>query len=351
MRKKIQIRAGDGYDFIIEDGLLNSAGELVASVLDADRIALFSDSTVAPLFADRVEEQLQKANFQTCRYVYEAGERSKNIGTVTSFLDFMAENNLTRGDAVAVLGGGVAGDMGGFAASIYQRGIKFIQIPTTILASVDSSVGGKTGVDTKYGKNLTGTFWQPSLVLCDTNTFQELNEEEVLCGYAEVIKSAAIRRPELFKDLEEGKFQTAMQDVIAQCVEIKSEVVEEDERESGVRRILNFGHTMAHSIELKSDFGITHGKAVAIGMLMVTKASEKHGLTEAGTYDRLYSLIQREGYQTETELPLEVLCEAARHDKKTAGDSIRIVYLDKIGSAKTKKIKLDDLYDFYHVED
>ena len=349
MRKKIRVRAGDGYDFIIGDGLLANVGELAASVMNADRIALFTDSTVGPLFADAVEERLRRARFETCRFVFEAGERSKNIATTAEFLDFMAEHDLTRGDAVVALGGGVTGDMGGFAASIYQRGIKFMQIPTTVLAAVDSSVGGKTGVDTKYGKNLTGTFWQPSLVLCDTDTFEELSEDEILCGYAEVIKSAAIRGPRIFKDLEEGKFRTAMPDIIARCVNIKSDVVAEDERESGVRRILNFGHTMAHSIELKSDYGISHGKAVAIGMLMVTKASESRGMTEKGTYDRLYNLIRREGYQTETEIPLEELCEAARHDKKTSGDAISIVYLDRIGSAKTEKVKLKDLYEFYHV--
>lgn len=349
MRKTIRVDAGDGYDFIIDRGLLADAGRLAASVLKPDRVTLFTDSTVEPLFADFLEEHLKSAGFQTCRFVYKAGERSKTIETVAECLDFMAANELKRSDAVIVLGGGVAGDMGGFAASIYQRGISFIQVPTTILAAVDSSVGGKTGVDTKYGKNLTGTFWQPSMVLCDTENFQSLDQNEVMNGYAEVIKSAAIRDPVLFGALEKGQFRKALPEIIARCVEIKSAVVHEDERESGVRRILNFGHTMAHSIELKSDFQMSHGRAVAIGMLMVTKASEAHGLTEKGTYDRLYSLISGEGYQTETEIPLEELCEAARHDKKTAGEAIHLVYLDRIGSAQTRKVKLEELYDFYNV--
>ena len=349
MRKTIHIRAGDGYDFIIADGLLASAGELTASVLKDGKVALFTDSVVEPLYAERLEESLQKSGFQTSRFVYEAGEQSKNMNTVVEFLDFMAAHELTREDAVVVLGGGVAGDMGGFAASIYQRGIPFVQVPTTVLAAVDSSVGGKTGVDTRYGKNLTGTFWQPSLVLCDTDTLRSLSKDEMINGYAEVVKSAAIRDSKLFRELEEGKFRTDMPDVIGSCVSIKSDVVHEDERESGIRRILNFGHTMAHSIELKSNYRISHGRAVAVGMLMVTKASEKHGLTEKGTYDRLYRLISEEGYRTETEIPLEELCEAARHDKKTSGDSIRLVYLDKIGSAQTQKVKLTELYDFYNV--
>lgn len=349
MRKTIRVRAGDGYDFIIGDNLLPDISNMTSSVVNAGTVALFTDSNVAPLFADRVEEQLRRGRFRTCRFVFEAGEKSKNIETVARFLDFMSENNMTRGDAVAVLGGGVAGDMGGFAASIYLRGIKFMQMPTTVLAAVDSSVGGKTAVNTRYGKNLTGTFWQPSLVLCDTTTFDQLSEDQILDGYAEVIKSAAIRGARIFEDLEAGKFRTDMADIIARCVNIKSDVVHEDERESGLRRILNFGHTMAHAIELKSGFGISHGKAVAIGMLMVTRASEARGLSEKGTYERLYDLIKGAGYRTETDIPLEELCDAARHDKKASGDSINLAYIDRIGSAKIRKVKLDDLYDFYNV--
>lgn len=349
MRKTIRVEAGDGYDFIIDEGLLTDAGQLIKAVLKGSRVTLFTDSTVEPLYAELLEERLMSAGLQPCRFVYEAGERSKNIKTVAEALDFMAANEMTRDDAVVVLGGGVAGDMGGFAASIYQRGIRFVQVPTTILAAVDSSVGGKTGVDTRYGKNLTGTFWQPSLVLCDTGTLRSLNEDEVMNGCAEVIKSAAIHDLAMFRDLEQGAFRTAMSEIIAGCVRIKSAVVQEDERESGVRRILNFGHTMAHSIELKSEFRMSHGRAVAIGMLMATKASEARGLTEKGTHDRLYSLISGEGYQTETEIPLEALCEAARHDKKAAGDAIHLVYLEKIGSAATVRVKLSELYDFYNV--
>ena len=215
MRKTIRVDAGDGYDFIIDEGLLANAGQLTEAVLKGRRVTLFTDSTVGPLYAELLEERLKGAGLQTCRFVYEAGERSKNIDTVAEALDFMAANEMPRDDAVVVLGGGVAGDMGGFAASIYQRGIRFVQVPTTILAAVDSSVGGKTGVDTRYGKNLTGTFWQPSLVLCDTDTLRSLSEDEVMNGYAEVIKSAAIRDSALFRELEEGGFRAAMSEVIA----------------------------------------------------------------------------------------------------------------------------------------
>ncbi len=349
MNKKIHINAGEGYDFIIGDKLFSSVGTLAAATLGADRVAVFTDSNIEPLYAQRIEEQLRQARFHTCRFVFPAGERSKNMDTISSFLNFMSENNLTRRDAVVVIGGGVAGDMGGFAASIYLRGIKFVQIPTTLLAAVDSSVGGKTGIDTPHGKNLVGTFWQPSLVLCDTQAFQSLSRDQILDGLAEVIKSAAIRAPRVFRDLEEKPFDDNMADIIARCVTMKGDVVEEDEKESGVRRILNFGHTMAHAIELRSDYSISHGKAVAIGMLMVTKASEHHGMTQPGTYDRLYRLIRSQGYRTETDIPLAELCEAAAHDKKTAGSSIHLVYLKKIGEAATELVPLADLHDFLNV--
>jgi 3-dehydroquinate synthase len=349
MKKKIRINAGDGYDFVIGGGLLDEIGRMAASVMDARRIAVFTDSTVNRLYADKIEDQLRQARFKTYRYVYEAGEQSKNLDTTAQFLDFMSECGLTRGDAVAVLGGGVAGDMGGFAASVYLRGIDFMQIPTTLLASVDSSVGGKTGVDTKYGKNLVGTFWQPSLVVCDTDTFDSLGEDLMLDGFAEVIKTAAIKSDKMFGDLENGLFTENMSDIIARCVTIKGDVVHDDEKESGLRRILNFGHTMAHAIELESGYKISHGRAVAIGMLMITRASEAHGLTEAGTYKRLYDLISSHGYQTEPDAPLEKLCEAARRDKKSGGSFIKLVYIPKIGEAAVMKVDFDELYDFYNV--
>ena len=349
MRKRIRIKAGEGYDFVIGDGLLDEIGNMAKSVMDARRIILFTDSTVNGLYADKIENELKRARFKTFRYVYEAGEKSKILNTVAELLDYMSDCGLTRGDAVAVLGGGVAGDMGGFAASVYLRGIKFMQIPTTLLASVDSSVGGKTGVDTKNGKNLVGTFWQPSLVVCDTSVFESLGHDLMLDGFAEVIKTAAIRSEKMFRELEDGLFTEKMADIIARCVTIKGDVVQSDEKEKGLRRILNFGHTMAHAIELSSNYTISHGRAVAIGMLMVTKASEAHGLTEAGTYRRLYDLIEREGYETETDIPLDLLCEAAHRDKKSGGSFIKLVYIPKIGQAAVKKVSYTDLFDFYNV--
>ena len=351
MTNTIHIDAGSGYDVLIGRDLLAQVGERTRRALPKTaRIAVFTDTTVQPLYGDAVERSLREAGFETCCFVFPAGERSKNLATVGRFLDFMSEHRLTRRDAVLVLGGGVAGDMGGFAASIYLRGIPFVQVPTTLLAAVDSSVGGKTGIDTAYGKNLTGTFWQPSLVVCDTGTFDSLGVDQVLDGTAEIIKTASIRDADLFERLEAGALKADPEAVIARCVEIKGEVVASDEKESGLRRILNFGHTLGHAIELKKDYGISHGRAVAIGMLLVTAATRKNGWTESGIYERLLSLISSSGFAVETDVPLEDLCEAARSDKKSEGDSIHIIYLQTIGSCADRTVRFDALYDFLKSE-
>lgn len=385
--QQIHVNAGGGYDILIGRGLLDSAGKAAAGVLmpqaaaggsaetvhSADdaapaaagaplKLAVFTDSTVGKLYADRVEKSLAEAGFETCRYEYQAGEKQKNISTVTDFVEFMSARHMTRRDAVVVVGGGVAGDMGGFAASVYLRGIRFIQIPTSLLAAVDSSVGGKTGVDTARGKNLMGTFWQPSLVICDTAVFESLNDDLILDGMAEVIKTAAIRDAEFFGRIESacsgaglsgpgaarGFLAVHADEIVKECVTIKGSVVEADEKESGLRRILNFGHTMAHSIEKHACYGISHGKAVAIGMLMVTRASEYRGITESGTYERLYDLTGRLGYVREYDAPTAELCRIAENDKKTAGGSIALVCLRRIGEAEIADVKLSELATFYN---
>lgn len=366
--KNIHVNAGNGYDIFIGNGLLDRAGELCTDVLDAKKkalknmkIALFTDSNVERLYAERVRKSLEMQSFDVFVYSYEAGELSKNITTVSSFIDFMAERSLGRGDAVAVLGGGVAGDMGGFAASIYMRGIKFIQIPTSLLAAVDSSVGGKTGVDTIVGKNLIGSFWQPSLVLCDTAVFNTLDEGLIMDGLAEVIKTAAICDADFYAELErvaetepdrKAAFEKLIsgdeaESLVGKCVKIKSRVVEADERESGLRRILNFGHTMGHAIEKHAEYKISHGKAVAIGMCMISRAAERHGLGESGIYERLSRLLAKFGYDISYEADNEELCRIAEKDKKAKGGGIGLVYLSEMGRAEVKELPVADLTAFF----
>lgn len=347
MTETIRVNAGKGYDVKIGSGLLAEAGRMSAEVLRGRKAAVFADSVVAPLYGDIVEESFRNAGFETCRFVFPAGESSKNIDTIAEFIDFMSENHLTRKDAVIALGGGVTGDMGGFAASIYLRGIDFIQIPTTLLAAVDSSVGGKTGVNIAAGKNLMGAFWQPSLVIYDTDTFKSLNNDAILDGTAEIIKTGAIRDASLFELIEKTEVKDELTQIVKRCVEIKGAVVDEDEKEGGVRKILNFGHTMAHSIEKDSDYGISHGKAVAIGMLMMTAASEAAGMTAEGTYRRLRKVIIDKGFETAyAGADLERLCRLASSDKKTSGDKISLIYINETGSASIYDIKLEEMKGF-----
>lgn len=346
--KKVHINAGNGgkgYDVNIGSGLLKSAGQMIADVLKADRVSLFTDSTVNGLYGDLVEDQLRSAGFETSRYVFPAGEQSKNLDVIAGFLDFMAEKHLTRKDAVIALGGGVAGDMGGFAAAVYLRGIDFVQIPTSLLAAVDSSVGGKTGVDISAGKNLVGAFWQPSLVICDTDAFATLGRDQILDGTAEILKTGAIRDADLFERAAAADIMAEAEEIVERCVIIKGQVVDADEKESGLRKILNFGHTMGHAIEKHSDFGLSHGKAVAVGMLMATRASEKAGLTAEGTFDLLYEAISAKGFETSYDAPAEDLCRLAASDKKTSGSGISLVYIPEIGSADTYDVPLEKLAD------
>ena len=351
MTETIRINAGKGYDVKIGPGLLQKAGDLAAETLRGKKAALFTDSVVAGLYADIVEESFRQAGFETCRFVFPAGEDCKNMQTAAAFVDFMSEHHLTRKDAVITLGGGVAGDMGGFAASIYMRGIDFIQIPTTLLAAVDSSVGGKTGVNISAGKNLMGSFWQPSLVLYDTGTFESLNDDLILDGTAEIIKTAAIRDASLLQLVEKSGIESCLPDITARCVKIKVGIVEKDEKESALRKILNFGHTMAHAIEKDSEYRISHGKAVAIGMLMVTQASEAAGMTEKGTYRKLFDLIASKGFETSYPgADLKRLCQLATNDKKASGDSVSLVYIEKIGISSICDVKLDQMQSFFEGE-
>lgn len=347
--KNVHINAGNGgngYDVRIGSGLLAQSGRMIREAVRADRAAVFADSAVDALYGETVVRQLEQAGFEVCKFVFPAGEESKNLSTVSRFIDFMAEKHLTRKDVVVALGGGVAGDMGGFAAAIYLRGIEFVQIPTTLLAAVDSSVGGKTGVDIEAGKNLVGAFWQPSLVICDTDVFGTLGADQILDGTAEILKTGAIRDAALFEKAASCSIPDVAEEVVERCVQIKGEVVDADEKEAGLRRILNFGHTMAHAIEKYSQFGISHGKAVAIGMLMMTKAFERAGRTAPGTYDRMYEVISGKGFAVSYDAPLEELCRLASSDKKTSGGSISLVYISEIGSADVFDVSLENLYDF-----
>ncbi len=297
--KTISVNTGHPYQIHIGRGLLECIPKLLSPVCGARRpkLAVITDDRVDSLAfpdgrqpAQTLLTAFEKAGYSVCKFVFPNGEASKTLDTVRQAYAFFSEHEITRTDMVVAFGGGVVGDLAGFAAASWLRGVEFIQIPTTLLAMVDSSVGGKTGVDIPQGKNLVGAFWQPSLVVCDTDMLSLLPAETFADGMAEVIKYGAIFDRELFEQLERGGQALAgpgaLEGIIARCVDLKRQVVEDDERDKGRRQLLNFGHTFGHAIEKQSDFTITHGHGVAIGMAMMARACERAGLAPAQTAAR-----------------------------------------------------------------
>ena len=259
--KTVTIHASRSYNIHIGSGLLAHLGSYARQLGKAQKVCIVSDSNVWPLYGSIASDSLEKARFEVMSFVFPAGEASKNGVTFLELLNVLAENRLTRSDLIVALGGGVVGDLAGFAAATYLRGIRYIQVPTTLLAAVDSSVGGKTAIDLPAGKNLAGTFYQPSLVLCDTDTLTTLPPEIFRDGCAEVIKYGVLYDPEMFAHLEAEGLSFHREDVIARCVELKRDVVMEDEFDTGARMKLNLGHTIGHGVEAKSHFGISHGNS------------------------------------------------------------------------------------------
>lgn len=341
--KSVRVPASKEYEVIIGSGIISTLGEKCVSLLGKRRCVVITDSNVAPLWLDKAVDSLEKSGIDVITYIFPAGEESKSAKTLFDILEFMADNRLTRTDFAVALGGGVTGDMTGLAASLYLRGIPFVQVPTTLLAAVDSSVGGKTAVNLTAGKNLMGAFYQPSLVVCDTDTFSTLSPEIFADGMAEVIKYGVIFDGELFDAVKHGNIKDNTENIIARCVELKRDVVEKDEFDKGDRQLLNFGHTMAHSIEKLSNFEISHGSAVAIGMVIAAKASIALGWSDEDCTDGIIEANRNNDLPCECTFSPEELANAALSDKKRAGGEITFVVPKKIGECVLKKIPVDVL--------
>lgn len=345
--KKLTVNAmSASYDILIQKGLLNNCAEYITPLLRGKRVMIVTDSNVEKLYLDKVKKAFENTDVYIYSHTFEAGEEHKNLDTVSDIYEALSLNGFDRKDMLVALGGGVCGDITGFAAATYMRGIDFVQIPTTLLSQVDSSVGGKTGVDTKFGKNLVGAFYQPKLVLVDKNTLDTLPEHFFADGMGEVIKYGCIKDSELFDFLCSCDIKENIEDIILRCLEIKRDVVNEDEKENGIRMILNFGHTFGHSIEKLSDFSSSHGECVAKGMVLVTKASERIGLTKSKTADKIEALAKKCGLDCQIEFKLDDIAENAKNDKKGSGDSINIILIEDIGKYIIYPINKNDLYDF-----
>ncbi len=342
----VHITASLEYDVLIERGILDRAGELAKPTLKGRTICIVSDDNVYPIYGERVMKSFEAAGFRTVSFVFPHGEKSKSIKVYTELLEFLLENRFTRSDCLAALGGGVVGDLTGFAAATYQRGIRFIQIPTTLLAMVDSSVGGKTAVNLEHGKNQVGAFYQPSMVICDPDTLKTLPKEQFLCGCGEVIKYAVFGSVEFFERLRERDVEAQLEFVITKSVEMKRDVVAQDERDTGARMILNLGHTVGHAIEACSNFEVLHGQGVAIGMAVISRAANKMGYLSDNDLCAILSLIKQYGLPAETGFSAEELYSAALADKKADDDSITIVVPTEIGHAELKKIPKTELFEW-----
>ena len=342
----ITINASKQYDIKIGSGLLQTIGAEAAALGKASKVCIVSDDNVFPLYGPAVTTSLKKEGFDVKNYVFPAGEQSKNGSNYLKLVNTVAEYQLTRSDLIIALGGGVVGDLAGFAAATFLRGIRFIQIPTTLLAMVDSSVGGKTAIDLPAGKNLCGAFCQPSLVLCDISTLNSLSEEVFRDGCAEVIKYGVLYDPALFAHLAEAGLAFDQETVIRRCVELKRDVVMEDEFDTGARMKLNLGHTVGHGVEAKSHFGISHGKAVAIGMSIVIRAAAKLGMCDNADRDALIDLLRKFGLPTGTEYSSEDLYKYTLSDKKRSGSTTNLIIPRKIGDCAIVPTPINQLQSF-----
>lgn len=325
------------YEIHIQEGLLNRVAEECSTVLKSEKLLLLTDSNVAPLYGDMVHKALACAGYAVYDYVVPAGEASKSTEQFLQVVSTLAKEGFSRSDAIIALGGGVVGDLAGFCASSYLRGIPFVQIPTTLLACVDSSVGGKTAVNLPEGKNLLGAFYQPYLVLIDPLTLKTLTPAVYADGMAEVIKYGMIRDSELFDALECRAWTDTQ--IIKRCVTIKSEVVATDEFDNGCRLLLNYGHTVGHAIEHCSHFQISHGNAVAIGMSVMAHA-ETGGASLA---ERLDAVLNCYGLPTSCEFSAEDLYLAAMADKKRRNQTLHIITVPMLGNGRVNTIPIEEL--------
>lgn len=360
---RIHINASKDYDVVLEKGILSSAGTQIREALDLKgdpltgklkdkKICIVTDARVNELYGQHehaLYQSLRNEGFEVYRFIFLGGEETKSMGTIGQILDFLTEKGFTRSDLLLALGGGIVGDVTGFAAAIYLRGIDFIQVPTTLLACVDSSVGGKTGVNLAAGKNLAGAFWQPRLVLFDPDVLATLSYDLLLDGIAETIKAGFIADKLILetilrkRNLDDAGFLTTL---AALAIEVKKKVVEEDERDNGSRQLLNFGHTIAHGIEKLSGYRISHGHAVAIGMKIVAVASDRLGWTVEKCSEPILEILQRFGFPLECPYSAWELADAAMSDKKRRGDNITIVIPVTIGRCRLKTIPVSSLEQF-----
>lgn len=341
MKTTVTTSTGE-YPVITGHGILKDFADLTQICREGTKAAVVTDDNVAPLWLDRLLSVLPDG---TLRYVIPHGEKSKNWTLAGELLEKLAADGFCRDDTLVALGGGVVGDITGFVASVYMRGVPYVQVPTTLLAAIDSSVGGKTAVDLKAGKNLAGRIYPPKAVVCDLDTLATLPRSEWKCGLGEAVKYAVLAGGEIFDIMESGAGAENLERLIDLCVGYKRKIVEADENEGGLRRLLNLGHTVGHAIEAESALGFPHGVCVAMGIKVIARASVSAGYLPKDEYLRISALLQKYGFP-ECPYPLRSVIMHAAHDKKISGGKINAVVIRGIGRCETVPMTLDELKEF-----
>lgn len=343
--RKIHVNTSNQYDIIIGSYILDECGNILKDVTNASKIVVVTDDVVDFLYSEKVLNSLKKSGFIVTKFVFPNGEASKCYETLNNLYDFLANNEITRSDCLIALGGGVVGDLTGYASATFLRGIDFVQIPTTLLAQVDSSIGGKTAIDIPAGKNLVGAFKQPLTVICDISTLSTLNPETFSDGMGEVVKYAMIRSCELFEILNKKDINNNLEDVICRCIDIKRQIVENDEFDRGERMLLNFGHTFGHAIEKIQNFtGLSHGSAVSVGMCIITEFAVKQGLCSEDTYTSLKNCLKKYSLPLSVDIPFEELVKHCVNDKKRDAGDINLVISTEIGKSELRKVPINSLF-------
>lgn len=341
--KKYEISTVNPYSIYVGEGIMSDSGKLLSEILEPCKIAIITDTNVNGLYSQVFITSLIEHGFEVSKIIFPAGEHSKNINTYSNLLEALADEGISRSDAIAALGGGVVGDISGFAAATYMRGIKYIHVPTSFVASIDSSIGGKTGINLLSGKNLAGAFWQPSLVICDPKVLETLPESQLFEGVAEAIKIGITSDSGLIDKVLKREYTY----VIERAISIKKSIVEADELDVGLRQILNFGHTIGHCIEKASSYSISHGNAVAKGMAAEAKASALMGFTSQETANEIAEILEKAGFDLSIDYKLDDLYHYALLDKKISKGKITIVVPNKVGQCHLAKISVPELRAFF----
>ncbi|MCL2638928.1 MAG: 3-dehydroquinate synthase [Oscillospiraceae bacterium] len=347
---KVKINAKKSYDVIIKKGILAEITVHLPADFKGRTAAIITDSNVMPLYETVVRKSLESAGISVFSYAFESGEKNKTSETLFNVLNFLAENKITRSDFIIALGGGIVGDMAGFAAGIYLRGIRYIQVPTTFLAAVDSSVGGKTAINLEAGKNLAGLFYQPEIVICDPETFCTLDDITFADGVSEAVKHGFICDEVFFRCLSgktRAEYMENIVEIVARNVEIKGGIVEEDELEKGKRQLLNFGHTAGHAIEKCTNHAVSHGQAVAAGMILMSRAVHKKGFCDKDYSQEIEAAFSGFSSLIDMNLSAEKLYEAGLSDKKRSGEKINIIIPESVGKCVIKQINAEELLELF----